>query len=613
MTPKLAVLSALALLGCLPGSGSGGDTEDSPRTPTAPTTSGGAGAGTTIPYEGQRLSATRLLRRVMLRLRGRQPTLEEYAEVQAAPDEATRAALIDRAIDDALASPDFYAELLAFGHDFLNIGEYATGQEKWLADRAAHLTRCVAGSKHSGAYIAVGPGSRSLGDPESFCNDQDEAGNAADVPVVSVEPWWAPGSTVQVLGRAGSGVREDNGRDCGKTGGGIYDTWLAGEEGKPSLCSCGPNLVYCHPYDPFDSRGPRYHSNAVIEGAQARQLFDEPARLFAHVAWHDRPFSDLVIGNYSVMPLELRSMYVRQARHDSLNRQLDERSWWKPQTWVGPADPQHTRGDPLAWQEVVLEDLHPQYLALTPGNVAGGSLDRTYRFDPRVESGNARGIGAAGVLTTFVSSMSFARERVRAARYLETFACRQFVPPGATATFNAYHRDPATEGVCQHCHVTIDPAAVFFKRITSEFAAPSLAGVGSFSWDAIADYNINKKRWTLAFVADTVLTPATQAQLDAHPEARFVDQLSAGTTLFGQESDGTIGPLGFGKLLVASGEMDRCAVQKIYARFGGRELDPSTEEATIRALAAEFVAKGRVMRPLIRTILSDRDALTRGF
>lgn len=604
-------LTLLFATGCFAGDHESGSSE----APAAPgtTPAGSADGGVTARYEGHRLSPTRRLRRITLRLRGRQPTAEEYAAVTAAASDEARERVLGEAVESALASVEFYEQMVAFGHEYLNIGDYASGQEKWIADAAAHLSRCAAGSKHPGAYIAIGAFSRAGGDPASFCDDKESDGSDYVPPVTAIEPWWAPGTTVQVLGRAGSGVRAHDGVDCGQTGGGIYDTWLGDRDDDNALCSCGPNLVYCHPYDPGESTGPGYHGSVFTPGAQARQLFEEPARLFAHIAWNDRPFSDLVVGNYSVMPLELRSVYVRQARADSTNAALDDSSWWRPSAWSGPVDPQHAAGDRLAWQEVVLETVHPNYLALSAGLAPSGSLERTYRFDPRTETGNARGVGAAGVLTTFVSTMSFARERVRAARYLETFACRQFLPPPADEKFNAYHRDPATEGVCQHCHTSIDPAAVFFKRLTSNFATPSLAGVGSFEWDHFPDYDGNKKRWGLAFVGETVLTPATTAQIEANAEVRFLDGLLDGQTLFGKKSDGTIGPLGFGKLLVESGELDQCAVQKLHARFGGRALDPASEQPLIDELARQFVKDGRTVRGFVRALFADREKMERGF
>ena len=73
-------------------------------------------------------------------------------------------------------------------------------------------------------------------------------------------------------------------------------------------------------------------------------------------------------------------------------------------------------------------------------------------------------------------------------------------------------------------------------------------------------------------------------------------------TLLGQHGDGTMGPLGFGKIVVRSGEFDRCVVRKMYAHFIGRDLDPAAEKLYIDKLAAQFAADGRKLRPFIRRL-----------
>ena len=100
------------------------------------------------------------------------------------------------------------------------------------------------------------------------------------------------------------------------------------------------------------------------------------------------------------------------------------------------------------------------------------------------------------------------------------------------------------------------------------------------------------------------MTPATEAQLQQNPDARFIDFLPEGQTLFGVAGDGTIGPLGFGKILVASGELDRCAVRKLYGRYLGTELDLARDSALIDELTTTFVRGERKLRPFIRTLLA---------
>ena len=119
-----------------------------------------------------------------------------------------------------------------------------------------------------------------------------------------------------------------------------------------------------------------------------------------------------------------------------------------------PVDPGHDKLDAWAWREFQVPARNPYFLA-----------DRAYKFDPRVEPrGSMKGIPAAGILTMIGMLGAYPRERVRAARMLETFACESFIPPPADQTFNPYKDDPASAGPCQVCTRAIDPAAIHFKR-----------------------------------------------------------------------------------------------------------------------------------------------------
>ncbi len=574
----------------------------------------GQGGSDVAPDPGQKLSYTRLLRRVHLTLSGKPPSYEEYEKIVAARDDASRDALIDESIDAALSSKSFYKTLLGFGHDYLRTSAYNRGGvnvDDWIGHQMALLDPCPPSTKHAGAWYAQGGADAEYGDPVSFCDDLARDGTPYAAPITTIEPWWDPGRTIQVIGRAGSGVREHDGVDCGHVTVALHSLALSDSADNP-ICSCGPNLVYCIPRE-FGGlsnmsalSGVNSFGSSDAERSQRRQAWDEPARLFAHIAYNDRPLSDLVLGNYSVAPVALQALYVRMGRRNPANKVLDDLKWWDPTTWTGPADPDHDPKDPLAWREFVVETLNPNFLALSPNKEPSGSLDRTYRFDPRVDQGEPLGIGSAGVLTSMGALSSFARERVRAARWLETFACVSFVPPPPDAQFNAYERDPATEGVCQHCHAMMDPAAIHFKRwdFDGKVNVPMMGGLGPWTWPAdTASAGEPWGRWDITFIHDTKLTPATEDQIAANPNARFIDFLPPDQQLLGVTSDGTTGPLGFGKILVQSGQFDSCAVQRIYERFVGRKIDPAAEQPLIQDLVSKFVADNRALRPFVRHVL----------
>ena len=365
--------------------------------------------------------------------------------------------------------------------------------------------------------------------PGAWRKFRETAGCASDQ-LHDIEPWWAPGTTVTLVGTAAStsprGIHSVGGNPV------EYDC-----EGSPDgTCGCGAHAMRCHPdfqryagnedYLPFNEHG------------QRRQLAEEPARLFAHLAWFDQPLDELILGHISV------------------------------------------------------------------GNT---------QFDPRVDVGPVAGIPAAGVLTSLAFLDGYPRERLRAARALEVFACEQLDPPQGL-TFNEYRRDPASEGSCQHCHRRIDPAAIHFKRWAKRgnalegFGASYLMpGVGT-KWHFPTSWRTGAypyggepfAQWNRWYTADTRLTPVTQAEIDADPEVVFIDFLPPDQTLLGQVSDGTIGPLGFAKLVVASGAFDRCVVRQLHKQIVGRDIDPTTEAGYLDALTARFVDDGKKVRPFIK-------------
>jgi len=527
------------------------------------------------------LSHTRLLRRVLLTLEGRPPTVDEYQAILDAADDAARDALIDAQIDTSLASDAFYEQMVEFGYDFLAVGNYGHGI---TMNNAIRLSPCPEGTAHAGK-LGTFSSYPALGDPEEICDD-------AAAMTHTVEPWWAPGTTVETIGWAGAGdvqvPDEDNPGeflDCGVANR-MMNAVMRRDNGDPDItprCSCGPNLIWCarRAQSPgqgggLDGRG--YDGFPNDPTGQIRSLFEEPARLFAHLIINDKPFSDLVIGDYTVANQGLQHFYVRAARMNSAMGFLDQATWWQSIT------------DPDVWREVKVEDMNPHFLSA-----------RNTTFDPRVDMGEPEGIPAAGVLTMIGSLGNFERERPRAARWLEVFTCRDFVPPPPEAEFEPFQRDPATEGVCQQCHTVIDPAAIHFKRFTG--AGIEVGGMGPWHYDDYVSYSGERIRWEASYLPDTYMTPVTQAEIEANPDARFLDFLPAGSSLFGIQGDGTIGPLGFGKLLVNSGEFDRCVARKMYERFGGVKLDSGQHAKFIARLTEQFVSNDRNVKALIRYIL----------
>lgn len=553
------------------------------------------------------LSPTRLVRRLQLALVGRPPTLEELDRIEAAPTEEARELVISALVDEDLESVEFYRQSIRFAHDWFRVGAHNAhaniSHNYFTGHLSIELHACPMSTMHAGA-LGLLNSYREYGDPRSICDDPA-------APIHMVSPWWSPSTPIAIIGRAGSAtpqsaVRRNGTYDCGVASVGDRSNLPADRSANPT-CGCGPNLVYCLP-PKGGALANTYSFEPNIADSSRRIASEEVARLYAHIVKHDRPLSDFLVGNYTVAPLYLKHMYVRAARFDGANETLDLSSWWDPSTWTTPADPEHQAGSPLAWHEVVVESLHPNLLSLTNGVLASGdaALARSAKYDPRTEAASAfKGIPAAGALTSLVAQASFSRERVRAARWLETLTCRTFVPPDATQKFNDFKRDPATEGNCQHCHLLIDPAAVFFKRWG--FAGNGIVHLGGFGRGGItATTSMTHQpfmRWQKAFDPDTVMTRTTAAQAAQNPNAVFIDFLSDSTTLFGKSGDGTYGPLGFGKILIESGEFDRCAARQLYERIVGPKLNVGLNERLVEQLGERFVANGRKVKPFIRELI----------
>lgn len=614
----LLLLGCATALGCVGvATNEPGEDGHQPASPSddggAPETDGGSSSSdggvlgqTCVPTKPvhDQLSATRQLRRVYLALAGVAPPAEKY-EALAATEKSGQQAFLDAEIDALLAKPTFYEHMLRVGLDFVGMPRfrYATG-DGYNADFAGHLRACGGMTAHAGA-LHVGsepekryPGKFPYGSSQYesyFCND-------TSLPAQTVEPWWAPGTTVDVVGWAASGVKTVPGKD-GKDV--ECDTIVSIDYYNGELldgCGCGPNLTSCSPLNALAEGGNDYTGHP-------RQPFEEPMRLFAHLAWYDKPLDNLVTGNFSVAPNWLRGMYVRQGRLQGAPALTTK--WWKPSGDTSLRDPLHPLpDDPGAWREFVVESLNPFWLA-----------DRTYTYNPTTTKLPPRGLPAAGVLTMIGPLTSHARERVRAARFMEMFACHDFVPPEPGVSFSPYADDPANGGPCQHCHKTLDPVAIHFKRFDVSagyngylvrgypVSSPAMPGIGTrpVTKDMLSlryPYNDGAEyRWATTFLPKTVLTPVTQAQIDENPAVIFIDSLDANTPVYGATSDGTIGPLGFGKILIASGAFDRCMSQRFYERIIGRKLDLANESRTIDALSTEFVRSGRKVRPFLKFLM----------
>jgi hypothetical protein len=551
------------------------------------------------------MSATRLLRRASLTLTHQLPTAAQVTAVESAANDDVRADVIGAGVDDMLHDIAFYEATLAMARTWLHIPLTANDADEpeYGLKQQRTLVQCPTGTAMAGKW-------RYYRDTFLPNNGEGLCSGVVDGVAVrerEVEPWWAEGTTVTLLGAAA------NESPTGQVpvNGNIVDIEC---RNRPNgTCGCGPAAVACFA-DP--NTYPGWWDYSIYNPAGQRRLAaDEPARWFAHLVWHDLPLTDLILSTRSVAPTTLQAAYVQQGLEGGAVALANDSSWWRADAFRNePVDPLHAAGDPNAWREYEQPSLNPFFLE-----------ERDTQYDPRLTTAPAPGIPAAGMLTSVGFLGAYKRERLRAARMLEALACEELSPPSG-GSFNAYVSDPATEGSCQHCHRRIDPAAIHFKRYGkagvsfegygAQFFMPGVGDV--WQWPArwrTGEYPYHDDpfaHWNRWYTPGTMMTPVTEVEAQANPLSVFIDFLPPDQTLLNQTSDGTIGPLGFAKLIVAAGAYDRCVVRQLHKMVIGRDIDVATESGYLDALTEEFVNGGRLGRPFIKS-LTTSPLFSRGF
>lgn len=158
-------------------------------------------------------------------------------------------------------------------------------------------------------------------------------------------------------------------------------------------------MIFCRRFFPGErfegnySGITRLDSSNYFPNSQRRSLHDEPSRLFAHIIANDRPFSDLILAQYTVADRGVANHYIRSGRQSGVHPERDTDDWFM-------AFDSHSD-----WRELRTQDLHPHLIA----------QDR-YTFDPTKETGDPLGIPSAGVLTMMGPNFAWPRPRGALAR-----------------------------------------------------------------------------------------------------------------------------------------------------------------------------------------------------
>ena len=225
---------------------------------------------------------------------------------------------------------------------------------------------------------------------------------------------------------------------------------------------------------------------------------------------------------------------------------------------------------------------------------------------PYLDSGSwseyTRGANHSGVLTTAAFLLRYPTYRARVSFFYEAFLCKTFAPP-ADATLpdpeDSCNRENnlAKRCGCKYCHATLEPTGAHWGRFSERAATyldpakfprfdPSCrdcALAGSCGPSCTANYV------TAAYDGDgasslgmlkTYLyrSPAEEQNIDAGPRL-LVERM------------------------LRTGELERCAVHRVWKEFLGRPMTDLEEAMYLESLAGGFAADHHRMKGLIERIL----------
>lgn len=148
------------------------------------------------------LPPSRLLRRASLALKGVPPTDDEYAALAAAGDDTAQRAFVDAWVDTTLQSPVFYQSMFEFGRDWFNLplAPPTAHEPGYGLEQQRSIQQCAAAPPNAGKWSYVREDSE--GGMAAICAGRTRDGGVPKE--LNVEPWWAPGGTVTLVGSSAS-------------------------------------------------------------------------------------------------------------------------------------------------------------------------------------------------------------------------------------------------------------------------------------------------------------------------------------------------------------------------------------------------------------------------
>ncbi|MBI5517653.1 MAG: hypothetical protein HY909_28035 [Deltaproteobacteria bacterium] len=318
-----------------------------------------------------------------------------------------------------------------------------------------------------------------------------------------------------------------------------------------SSCGCGPDGTHCGPHAGLQTRVSR--ADRRLLDALAR----EPLELLRTVLERGEDYYTVLTTRRGVANGPLAFMYRHQAE------QMQELEFSAP----APAGdlPHGAYADPT-WREY------------------------------------QRGPQHSGVLTTAAFLARFPTLRSRINRFRTAFLCHPFIPPDLPTPppTDACHREPdlARRCGCQHCHTSIEPLGAYWGRWaerSTRYLDPTTFPAYNAACVQCAEPGASCPAACRFYVTAPGSSEGTRflgrlaaVQYRADDEARRMDE----------------GPAALVAQSLASGELQQCTAQTVWARLLGRPLSDGERARVLPALVARFNASGHDYRDLVRAVVS---------
>ena len=329
----------------------------------------------------------------------------------------------------------------------------------------------------------------------------------------------------------------------------------AGQVLRDASCGCGPSGEYCMPSLAKDS-ALASRAEHLVRSA----LNEEPLMIVESVIARDEDYFDIFTTRRSFLTGPLAFLYRSQL---------------------------------------------PSLQGLEIAAPAAPSLLPELSYDDSKWHEYVRGPEHAGVLTTPAWLGRFPTWRSRISQFRTSFMCRPFSPGTASlpSPDDACTREPnlAKRCGCRNCHAAIEPMTAWFGR-WAERSAKYLDAASYPAFDpscqqcALTGQGCTPRCKT-QYVVDTV---------DADG-ARYAGTLR-GYLYRTHDEEARIdeGPAGLVASAIASGELESCTVRNTWKALLGRPMSDAEIAGELPSLVADFDAKHRSYRALVRSIVTSK-------